>query len=106
MLEQARTVCCHTPRSTSSISISAREEEPRGSHEAKSFAPGQSVEIDSKLSVSEEESPDKVKYTETMKATATYEGVYEVTVPAGTFEALLVRIDAKIHVGPAKVDDI
>ena len=76
-----------------------------GIHEAKSFAPGRSVEIDSKLSVSEEESPDKVKYTETMKATASYVGVYEVTVPAGTFEALLVRIDVKIHVGPAKVED-
>ena len=40
-----------------------------------------------------------------MKATATYVGAYEVTVPAGTFEAILLRIDAKIHVGPAKVED-
>jgi hypothetical protein len=76
-----------------------------GIHEAKSFGPGQSVDIDSKLSVSEEKNPDKVKYTGTMKATATYVGAYEVTVPAGTFEAILLEIDAKIHVGPAKVED-
>jgi hypothetical protein len=76
-----------------------------GIHEAKSMAPGQSIDIDSKLSVSGENSPDKVKYTGTMKATVTYEGAYQVTVPAGSFETVLLRIDAKIHVGPAKVDD-
>jgi hypothetical protein len=76
-----------------------------GIHQARQFEPGESVDIDSKLTVSKEDEPDKVKYTGSMKATATYVGAYEVTVPAGTFESILLRIDAKIHVGPAKVED-
>jgi hypothetical protein len=76
-----------------------------GIHEARNFEPGQSVDIDSKLAVSKEDEPDKVKYTGSMQATVTYVGAYEVTVPAGTFETILLRIDAKIHVGPAKVED-
>jgi hypothetical protein len=87
------------------LSFGYRATFPPGIHEAKSLEPGQSIEIDSKLAVSEEKTPDEVKYTGTMKATFTYEGAYEVTVPAGTFETILVRVDAKIHVGPANVED-
>ena len=87
------------------VSFGYRSTFAPGIHEAKILAPGQNIDIDSKLSVSTEKNPDKVKYTGTMKATVTYEGAYEVTVPAGTFETILMRIDAKIHVGPAKVED-
>jgi hypothetical protein len=76
-----------------------------GIHEAKNFAPGESVDIDSKLSVSEEKNPDEVKYTGTMKATVSNEGAYEVTVLAGTIATVLMKNDVKIHVGPAKVED-
>lgn len=40
-----------------------------------------------------------------MKGTLTYEGAYEVTTQAGTFETVLMRSDLEIHVGPAEVED-
>ncbi|MGH0036202.1 MAG: hypothetical protein ACQGVK_14340 [Myxococcota bacterium] len=76
-----------------------------GMHEARTFEPGETVEIKSKLAVSKDENPDKVEYTGSMNAKITYVGAYQVTVPAGSFEALLLRVDAEIHVGPAKVSD-
>ena len=41
-----------------------------------------------------------------MSQVLTYEGAYNVKTPAGTFDAMLIRDDFKIHVGPANVDDL
>ena len=38
--------------------------------------------------------------------TLTYVGAYKVTVPAGTFDAALLRWHYKGKVGPATIDDI
>ena len=38
--------------------------------------------------------------------TLTYIGAYRVTVPAGTFDAALLKWDFKGKIGPASVEDI
>ncbi len=74
-------------------------------HEHLGIAPGESVNLESKLRVSTEKDPSKIKYTGKMNSKLTYVGAYQVTVPAGSFEAILVKLDVKIHVGPADVED-
>ena len=49
--------------------------------------------------------PDHISYHGTMDAELSYIGAYEVTTPAGTWPAVLVRTAFKIHIGPAKVSD-
>jgi hypothetical protein len=41
-----------------------------------------------------------------MDTTITYVGAYEVTTPAGTFPAALIRAEFDIKIGPAKVKDV
>jgi hypothetical protein len=74
-------------------------------HEHLGIAPGESVNIESKLRVSTEKNPDEIKYTGKMNSKITYLGAYQVKVPAGTFDAVLVKADVKLHVGPADVED-
>ena len=74
-------------------------------HEHVGIAPGESVNIESKLRVSTEKDPDDIKYTGKMNSKITYLGAYQVKVPAGTFDAVLVKADFKLHVGPADVED-
>ena len=74
-------------------------------HEHVGIAPGESVNIESKLRVSTEKDPDDIKYTGKMNSKITYLGAYQVKVPAGTFDAVLVKADVKLHVGPADVED-
>ena len=50
--------------------------------------------------------PDDVKYNGHMKATVSYEGAYEITTPAGKFEAALMKGVYDIKVGPADVKDV
>jgi len=75
-------------------------------HEHVGIAPGESVDLESKLRVSTEKDPSKIKYTGKMNSKLTYLGAYEVKVPAGTFEAILMKFDVTIHVGPADVEDV
>jgi hypothetical protein len=74
-------------------------------HEHVGLAPGESVNIERRMRVSTENDPTDVKYTGKMNSTITYVGAYQVKVPAGTFEAILVKLDVKLHVGPADVED-
>jgi hypothetical protein len=50
--------------------------------------------------------PGKVKHSGSLELTLTYVGAYEVTTPAGKFEAALIKSDYKGKVGPAKVEDV
>ena len=69
-------------------------------------APGESWKVDSKLSIYHlKKDPNKIAYSGTMSATRTYVGAYEVTTPAGKFDAYLLAEDYEIHVKPAKVTD-
>ena len=62
-------------------------------------------EIASEIQASKFGKPDKVSYTGHMKTKLTYLGAYEVTTPAGTWPAVLLRSAFEIHIGPAKVSD-
>lgn len=50
--------------------------------------------------------PDDLEYKGTLDLTLTYVGAYKVTVPAGTFDAALLRWHYKGKIGPATIDDI
>jgi hypothetical protein len=77
----------------------------RPMHEHVGIAPGESVNLESKMRVSTVKDPGEIKYTGKMNSKLTYVGAYQVKVPAGSFEAILVKLDVKIHVGPAEVED-
>jgi hypothetical protein len=47
----------------------------------------------------------KPEHTGTLDLTLTYVGAYKVTVPAGTFDAALLKWAYNGKIGPAKVDD-
>ena len=49
--------------------------------------------------------PDHVSFRGKIKSTLTYVGRYEVTTPAGTWPAILLRSEYDIKIGPAKVTD-
>jgi hypothetical protein len=73
---------------------------------AQKVAPGESWELESKLSIYHvKKNQNKVAYRGKMSATRTYVGAYEVTTPAGKFDAYLLAEDYEIKVSPTKVKD-
>jgi hypothetical protein len=50
--------------------------------------------------------PEDLEYKGRVDLTFTYVGAYKVTVPAGTFDAALLRWEYKGKVGPASIEDI
>lgn len=68
--------------------------------------PGQSRKKQFDVKVYYMNEPEKVKHSGSLELTLTYVGAYEVTTPAGKFEAALIKSDYKGKVGPAKVDDV
>jgi hypothetical protein len=75
-------------------------------HHAGNWKPGDSTTMKSVIKVTKVGNPDDVKYHGHMKATVSYEGAYEITTPAGKFEAALVKAVYDIKVGPANVTDV
>ena len=69
------------------------------------IAPGQSMQRNIAVTVSDVTSPDTVKYQGTLAQTVTYVGAYQVTVPAGRFEAILLDILFEGKIGPATIRD-
>jgi hypothetical protein len=67
--------------------------------------PGQSTKTRIDVKVFDLSRPDKVSHKGYLDLTYTYVGAYEVTVPAGTFEAILLKWNYKGKVGPAKITD-
>jgi hypothetical protein len=66
---------------------------------------GKTRTIESKIESFKTDKPDHVSYHGKLSAKISYVGQYEVTTPAGTFPALLMRSEFDIKVGPAKVTD-
>jgi hypothetical protein len=52
------------------------------------------------------DNPDDLEHRGSLDLTLTYVGAYKVTVPAGSFDAALLRWDYHGKVGPAKIEDI
>ncbi len=68
--------------------------------------PGQSIKKHYGVKVFDPNKPSKVKYRGELDLTLTYIGAYKVAIPAGTFEAVLIKATCKGKVGPANVVDV
>lgn len=68
--------------------------------------PGETVEVKSKLSAYKIGKPNEIKYRGEMTSKLQYIGAYEVTTPAGTWPALLIRNEFEVEIGPADVKDV
>jgi hypothetical protein len=68
--------------------------------------PGQTINKCFEVKVYYLNEPEKVKHSGSLELALTYVGAYEVTTPAGKFEAVLIKSDYKGKVGPAKVTDV
>ena len=67
--------------------------------------PGESRAYKQKVSVNYLDDPTDQRFSGAVDGTCTYVGTYQVTVPAGTFEAVLFRIKFAGKVGPAQTKD-
>ena len=67
----------------------------------KGMKPGETRSYSQKVSVNYLDDPTEQDYAGTLNGTYTYLGTYQVTVPAGTFEAVLLRVKCAGKVGPA-----
>jgi hypothetical protein len=70
------------------------------------FKPGEAVETDGKLAAYKRETPNEVKFRGSLKSKLEYVGTYQVTTPAGSWPAILIRQEYKIKIGPAKASDV
>jgi len=67
----------------------------------KGMKPGETRSYSQQVSVYYLDDPTDLEYSGSVNGTYTYVGTYEVTVPAGTFAAVLFRVDCEGKVGPA-----
>ena len=71
----------------------------------KGMRPGESREFEQKVSVDYLDTPDRVDYSGSLTGTFAYVGAFEVTVPAGTFQTVLLRTKCQGKIGPAQTED-
>jgi hypothetical protein len=69
----------------------------------KGMKPGETRRFAQKISVNYLDDPTRRDWGGRLNANFTYVGTYQVTVPAGTFEAILLRSAYRGKVGPADV---
>jgi len=67
--------------------------------------PGESRPLDQKVSVNYLDNPTDQRYAGELTGTYTHMGNHQVTVPAGSFDALLIRLEYTGKVGPAHTQD-
>jgi len=67
----------------------------------KGMQPGESRSYTQQVSVNYLDDPSDQKYSGSINGTYTYIGTYQVTVPAGSFPAILFRVNCEGKVGPA-----
>ena len=67
--------------------------------------PGASRTFSQKVAVNYLDDPSSRDYSGSLKGKYTYVGTYQVTVPAGTYQAILVRLKCDGKVGPAHTTD-
>lgn len=71
----------------------------------KGMKPGETRTYKQTVSVNYLDDPSRVDYSGKMDGSYTYVGTYQVNVPAGTYEAILMRLAYKGKVGPANTQD-
>jgi hypothetical protein len=69
------------------------------------LAPGEEKNVKLNVKVSDLSSPDDVSHEGALNVNYRYIGAYKVKVPAGSFDAVLMKWTFKGKVGPASVDD-
>ena len=67
--------------------------------------PGETRTFSQTVAVNYLDDPTSRDYSGKLKAKYTYVGTYQVTVPAGTYQAILVRLKYEGKVGPAHTTD-
>lgn len=67
----------------------------------KGMQPGETRSYTQQVSVNYLDDPSDQRYSGSINGTYTYVGTYQVTVPAGTFPAVLFRVKCEGKVGPA-----
>jgi hypothetical protein len=67
--------------------------------------PGESRRVTVKVEVSDLADPTVIDHKGSLDIAYTYVGVYKVTVPAGSYDAVLIRWDYKGSVGPADIEE-
>ena len=67
----------------------------------KGIQPGETRSYTQQVSVNYLDDPSDQRYSGSITGTYTYVGTYQVTVPAGTFPAVLFRVKCEGKVGPA-----
>jgi hypothetical protein len=71
----------------------------------KGMKPGETRSFSQTVSVNYLDDPTDQDYSGSLNGTYTYVGTYQVTVPAGTFAAILFRAKSEGKVGPAHTND-
>jgi len=71
----------------------------------KGIKPGESRSYMQRVVINELDDPSDQKYSGSLNGTFTYLGTYLVTVPAGTYGAILFRLKCDGKVGPAATHD-
>lgn len=71
----------------------------------KGMRPGESRSYTQQVAVMALDDPSDQKYSGTLHGTYTYVGNYQVTVPAGIYDAVLFRLKCRGKVGPADTKD-
>ena len=71
----------------------------------KGMKPGESRSFSQLVAVNHLDDPSDLDYSGSLTGTFTYVGTYQVTVPAGTFPAVLFRLAVDGKVGPAHTQD-
>ena len=71
-----------------------------------SLAPGESKSFKIDVKLYDLSHPDHLKHEGDLELTFSYLGAFEVNVPAGNYEACLIKWEDRGKIGPAKVEDI
>ena len=69
------------------------------------MTPGDQLQVETVVKVYDLNDPTFLKYSGHLKVTHTYVGAYEITVPEGKYEAVLIKSSYAGEVGPAHVVD-
>jgi hypothetical protein len=71
----------------------------------KGMKPGETRSYSQQVTVTELDDPADQEYSGSLHGTYTYLGTYQVTVPAGSYQAVLLRLRCAGKVGPAQTHD-
>jgi len=71
----------------------------------KGMKPGESRPFSQTVAINYLDDPTDTRYSGSLTGAYTYLGTYQVTVPAGTFPALIMRVTCQGRIGPADTQD-